>query len=94
MPSVTYRVVEHDGGFAYKLGDVFSEPFATREEALAAARRAAEEQQVGGEDAEISYQDAAGHWHREHVSGGDRPQADVIDTTGQNTADDADKPQT
>ena len=41
MSHVTYTVVEHDGGWAYKVGDVFSETFATREAAHAAAARAA-----------------------------------------------------
>lgn len=81
MPSVTYRIVEHDGGFAYKLGDVFSEPFRSHAAALSAARRVALEQQVGGRDAEISWQDAEGRWHEEHVDGGDRPDAQVIDDT-------------
>ena len=40
MAHVTYKIVQHDGGWAYKAGDVFSEPFPTHEEALAAARRA------------------------------------------------------
>ena len=31
MVHVTYTIVEHDGGWAYKLGDVFSEPFRTRD---------------------------------------------------------------
>lgn len=79
MPSVTYRVVQHDGGFAYKLGDVFSEAFPTHDAAFKAAKRAASEQQVGGESAEISFQDAQGKWHIEYVDGGDRPEASVID---------------
>lgn len=27
MTRITYEIVEHDGGWAYKVGDVFSEPF-------------------------------------------------------------------
>ncbi len=48
MSHVTYAVVEHDGGWAYKVGDVYSETFATREAAHAAAARAAREQRVPG----------------------------------------------
>ena len=48
MSHVTYTVVEHDGGWAYKAGDVFSETFPTREAAHAAAARAAQEQRVPG----------------------------------------------
>lgn len=79
MPSVTYRIVEHDGGYAYKLGDVFSESFPTHDQALRAAHKVAREQQVGGESAEISYQDSSGQWLSEHVDGGDRPEAHVVD---------------
>ena len=38
MSNVTYQIVEHDGGWAYKVDGVFSEPFPTHAEALAAAR--------------------------------------------------------
>ena len=48
MSHVTYAVVEHDGGWAYKVGDVYSETFATREAAHAAAARAAREQRAPG----------------------------------------------
>lgn len=78
MIKLTYHIVEHDGGWAYKLGDVYSEPFATSELALKAAKTAAAEQQVGGEDEEISFQDEKGNWHYEHAEGGDRPEV-VVD---------------
>ena len=48
MPDVIYEIVQHDGGWAYKVDGVFSEPFATHAEALAAAQAAAEEQEVPG----------------------------------------------
>ena len=48
MSHVTYTVVEHDGGWAYKVGDVFSETFPTHEAAHAAAARAAQEQRAPG----------------------------------------------
>ena len=31
MTRITYEIVEHDGGWAYKVGDVFSEPFRSRD---------------------------------------------------------------
>jgi hypothetical protein len=80
MTKVTYHIVQHDGGWAYKLGDVFSETFPTHDKALKRARIVALEQQVGGETAEISYQDKSGEWRNEHADGGDRPEADVEDT--------------
>jgi hypothetical protein len=76
---LTYHVDEHDGGWGYKLGDVWSETFPSHEAALKAARSAAERQQIGGADAQISYQPADGTWREESVSGNDRPQVDVED---------------
>ena len=77
MTTIHYHIVEHDGGWAYKLDDVFSETFRTREEATRAAHRAAEEQHVPGSTAAIQYQDAEGHWRTEIARGDDRPEADV-----------------
>lgn len=77
MAKLHYRVVQHDGGWAYTLDGVYSEPFATKEQALAAARRVAAEQHVPGELTQIQYQDAAGVWHSELSEPGDRPDADV-----------------
>jgi hypothetical protein len=76
---IHYQVVRHDGGWTYKLGDVFAETFASHDEALGAARQAAAEQQVSGDGVPIRWQDAAGTWHEELSAGDDRPQADVID---------------
>ena len=79
MTKVTYEIVEHDGGWAYKVGDVFSESFSTREDALVAARRAATEQQRPGESGSIEYEDEEGKWHQEVDPGDDRPETEVID---------------
>jgi hypothetical protein len=78
MPKLHYRVVQHDGGWAYRLDEVFSEPFPDKAAALAAARRVAAEQRVPGETTQIEFQDAAGHWHTELSEGADRPDADVV----------------
>ncbi len=77
MTDITYRIVEHDGGWAYKLGDVFSETFPNHDAALRAARMVASEQGAPGETAPILYQDASGAWHEETSKGTDRPQAGV-----------------
>src|SRR5690242_16929551 len=77
MSHLTYEIVEHDGGWAYRADGVFSEPYPTREDALRAARRAAGEQRVGGEDEAIEYEDAQGRWHEELASGEDRPETEV-----------------
>ena len=76
---VTYHVAEHDEGWGYRLGDVWSETFPDHAQALKAAQDAAKRQQVGGQDAEITYQSADGSWKTESASGGDRPEADVED---------------
>ena len=78
MPKLHYKVVEHDGGWAYRLDDVFSEPFTDRAAALAAARRVAAEQREPGDTTQIEFQDAAGVWHTELAQGDDRPETDVV----------------
>lgn len=78
MAKITYQVVEHDGGWAYKVGDVFSEPFPSHDDARRAADRAAAEQQVGGTTEGIRYQDREGMWHDEVAEGGDRPTTEVV----------------
>lgn len=77
MTQVIYRIVEHDGGFAYKVGDVFSETFPSRDAARRAATAAAAEQRIGGSTVGIQYEDADGNWHDELSSGGDRPDTEV-----------------
>jgi len=77
MAKIHYKVVQHDGGWAYKLGDVFSEPFPTHAAALAAARRVAFEQHIPGDTRTIEYQTPDGVWHTELASSLDRPDADV-----------------
>ena len=79
MTHIVYRVVEHDGGWAYKVGDVFSETFQTHALAHAAAVRAAQEQRTPGESGPIQYEDRSGKWHEEMTKGGDRPDTDVKD---------------
>jgi Uncharacterized protein conserved in bacteria (DUF2188) len=80
MSHVTYKVVEHDGGWAYTVNGVFSEAFTSRAAALAAAKRAAAEQRVPGRTEEIQYETSDGKWHTETAAGGDRPETDVEDT--------------
>lgn len=79
MTEITYEIVEHDGGWAYKADGVFSETFPTHAAALAAAQAAAAEQQVPGETEEIEYEDDKGKWHNETARGSDRPQTGIKD---------------
>lgn len=76
---VTYEIVPHDGGWAYRSNGVYSETFASHAEALEAARIVVLEQQVGDEPVEISYQDDKGKWHEEYSDGGDRPEVEIVD---------------
>jgi hypothetical protein len=77
MTKVTYEIVEHDEGWAYRVGGVFSETFSSHEEARAAAERAASEQVLPGETTAISWEDKDGRWHDEVSSGDDRPLTNV-----------------
>ncbi len=81
MTTVTYEIVTHDGGFAYKVGDVFSETFPTHDDAYQAAADAAERQHVQGSTHVIQFQDAKGDWHTEVAAGGDRPETAIKDDT-------------
>jgi hypothetical protein len=81
MSQVTYKIVEHDGGWAYTVNGAFSETFATRAAALAAARRAAKEQRVPGRTEAIQYETADGTWRTETAAGNDRPETNVEDRT-------------
>jgi hypothetical protein len=74
---VTYEIVEHDCGWAYKVGDVFSESYALRSEAVRAAEYAAEAHRSAGEDEVIEYQDREGRWHEEMERGDHRPETRV-----------------
>jgi hypothetical protein len=77
MANVTYEIVEHDGGWAYRADGVFSETFPSHSEARRAAERAAKEQTAPGDATSISYEDEAGKWHNELSPGGDRPNTTV-----------------
>jgi hypothetical protein len=77
MTTVVYEIVEHDGGWAYKVDGVYSETFPSHDAARRAAERAAREQGVAGETTGISWEDSKGAWHDEVAEGGDRPSTEV-----------------
>jgi hypothetical protein len=77
MSTLTYEIVEHDGGWAYKVGATFSETFPSHDSARAAAEKAAAEQRVAGDSVGILYEDAKGQWLGEVASGDDRPETEV-----------------
>lgn len=76
---ITYHIIKHDGGWAFKLGDTISETFPSHDAAKNAARRVAIEQQRPGEEAGISWEDDHGRWHDEVVEGSDRPEVEIED---------------
>jgi Uncharacterized protein conserved in bacteria (DUF2188) len=79
MTSMIYKVVQHDGGWAYKADGTFSETFSSRSEALAAANRAIAEQRVPDKNTVIEWEDENGRWHREQAAGSDRPMTELDD---------------
>ena len=79
MSHVTYVIIEHDGGWAYRMGDTVSETFGSRELAHKAAARAAAEQRAPGETTPIQYETPDGKWREESARGDDRPQTGVKD---------------
>ena len=77
MSHVTYHIVQHDGGWAYRADGTYSETFPSHDAAKAAARRAAGEQRVAGDTHGIVYEDANGQWREELADGHDRPWTEV-----------------
>jgi hypothetical protein len=77
MTHITYEIVEHDGGWAYRVDGVVSETFPSHDAARRAAEHAAAEQRVPGNTSGISYEDKDGRWHDEVSDGRDRPITDV-----------------
>jgi hypothetical protein len=77
MSHVTYKIVQHEDGWAYTVDGSYSETFRSHDQALAAARRAAGEQRISGDTHGIVYEDAAGVVHEEMSDGADRPETDV-----------------
>ena len=78
MTKVIYEVVEHDGGWAYRANDVYSETYPTHDTARAAAEGAARKQNVAGQTTGIRYEDRNGEWHEEVANGSDRPETQVV----------------
>jgi hypothetical protein len=63
MSKITYRVVKHDGGWAYEANGTYSEQFQTREAARKAARLAATAKAAANEIVPTSYDDKNGQWY-------------------------------
>ncbi len=76
MANLEYKIVEHDGGWAYQSSGTFSETFPSHAAACEAARKVAREQAQPGDDVGIQFEDANGTWHEELSAGTDHP--DVV----------------
>ena len=80
MAQVIYKIVQHDGGWAYQVNGAFSETFVSHDSAREAARHAARMQATTpGETTVISYEDPEGNWHDEVSPGTDRPETRVVE---------------
>ena len=77
MSKLTYEIVEHDGGWAYRADGTYSETYRTHEAPLGAAQHAAKEQGLSDADSAISYEDEKGRWHEEQARGDDRPDTEI-----------------
>ena len=77
MAKITYEIGQHDGGWAYRVDEAFSEAFPSHDSARKAAEQAAREQEEPGKATAISYEDKKGHWHSERSAGDDRPEVKV-----------------
>jgi len=64
MTKVTYEIIRHEDGWAYKARGTISETFPSHDAALVAARTAAGEQKVPGETVGIQYETADGQMAR------------------------------
>jgi hypothetical protein len=79
LSHVSYIIIEHDGGWAYRVGGTISETFPTHEAAHKAAVAAAAEQRAPGETSSIEYETPDSQWREERARGDDRPDTDVKD---------------
>ena len=79
MSKIVYEIIQHDGGWAFKLGDTISETFRSHDAAYAAAKRVAAEQMRPDQTVGISWEDERGRWHDELSAGDDRPEVDIRD---------------
>ena len=82
MIKVTYEVVEHDGGWAYRVNGLYLETFPTHALAHKAAERAARERVAPVETTGIFFEELKSAIGIDEVSAGsDRPETDRPDSS-------------
>ena len=80
MARVTYAIVEHDGGWAYRVDGTFSETFPSREAAhFAAVPRGARAAAAGHSRRRSPGRTSAAAGTPRSRRGGDRPEVEVED---------------
>ena len=88
MAHVIYKIVKHGEGWAYQVGQTFSETFRSHDDARAAALSAAHEHEQlsaaheheqTGNTVGIAFEDSVGQWHDELSKGNDRPVTPVFE---------------
>jgi hypothetical protein len=74
MTRITYQIIRHRGGWAYRVDDTLSETFPTHAGAWLAADHAAREQCDPGTTTVISYEHRNGRWNYERTGAKEQPQ--------------------
>lgn len=82
MTEVIYEIGEHDGGWAYKVGNVYSDPIAPAKAFMQPRPKSLWNSACPGETEAIQFEDAKGQWHTETAQGGDRPRPEIITDCG------------
>jgi hypothetical protein len=77
MSHVTYQIVEHDGGWAYKVGDCLLRVLCVQGVGADSRPESGSGTNGPGDDEAIEYEDKVGKWHDEDAKGSDRPDTEV-----------------
>lgn len=78
MTKLNYKIVEREGGYAWKLGDAFSETYPTRDAARAAAVDDANKRQSGRGQTTAQSDGDARRWHNEMADNDTGRETDII----------------
>ncbi|MAZ17255.1 hypothetical protein [Oricola sp.] len=81
MTNPNYEIVEREGGFAWKLGDAFSETYPTRDAASAAAIEDSAKRQSGKARTNAQADGDARRWHDEMADNDTGHETDIINSS-------------